>query len=279
MHFPRPATSASSSRSLGPCFRTDAEGNIALSRDWHGLLIRARRFDRLIFQTRNSCVRLITLAPFPPLIWSNTRDCARDDQGDLTLDLAHWAHARARFSHCSCCGSPGKIQVFDTAGVESLQLCAHPDIEPADWADFLSPWVAPLNAAPATPPPRVFHPGRAFADRPGATDRGVSLLPVLLDLFARSEASLDCNLPTPAVTQRRRLTPRRITCEHGLLTVTDGVHTLQIILPALSRLSVHPRHIHLIGHDGNSVLSLHPADTSDGANLWSAILHTALNRI
>lgn len=279
MHFPRPATPASSSRALGRCFRTDAEGNIALARDWHGLLTRARRFDRLIFQTRNSCVRLITLAALPPLTWSTTRDCARDDQGDLTLNLAHWAHARARLSHCSCCGSPGKIQIFDTAGTECLQLCAHPDIEPVDWADFLSPWIAPLNATPYNTPSGVFHPGRRFTSRPGAVDHDVALLPVLFGLFARSEASFDCDLHLPAVTQRRRISPGRISCQHGLLTVADGVHTLQIVLPALSRLSVQPRHIHLIGHDGNSVLSLHPADTSDGACLWSAILHTVLNRI
>ena len=42
MRFPRSAHVLPPS--LHPCFRTDAEGNIPLSRDWLGLLTRARRF-------------------------------------------------------------------------------------------------------------------------------------------------------------------------------------------------------------------------------------------
>ncbi|MEZ0218098.1 MAG: hypothetical protein ACAH89_13260 [Rariglobus sp.] len=279
MHFPRSTPHTSPPRSSGPCFRTDAEGNIPLSRDWLGLLSRARRFDRVVLQTRNTCVRLVTLAPLPSLTWFSALDCARNDQGDLTLGLSHWGQARARLAHCSCCGSPGKIQIFDTTGRECLQLCAHPDIDPSDWAGFLAPLAAPLNATVHPVSPGLFYTGRIFTAHPGATEHDTSLLSVLLELFARAEASLDCDLHTPAATQRRRLSPRRITCEHGLLTVADGVHTLQVILPAIARLVVHPRHIHLVGPDGASLLSLHPADTPDGTCLWSAILHAALNRI
>lgn len=277
MHFTRASTHPFHHRPA-PCFRTDAEGNIALSRDWSGLLTGALRFDRVVLQTRNACARLVTLAPLPALTLSELGH-AQDDQGDLVFDLSHWGQARAHLAHCSCCGSPGNIRVFDTAGRECLQLCAHPDTEPADWADFLAPLAAPINVPVHPLLHGGFYSGRTLTADAGATRCDPALLPVLLNLFARSEASLNCSLHTPAATQRRRLSPRRVTCAHGLLTVADGVNTLQVALPALARIAVHPRQIHLIDHDGISPLSLHPTDTPEGACLWSAILHAALQRI
>lgn len=266
-------------RTDGPLFRTDAEGNIALSRDWPALLGQIRRFPLVVLQTRNAWVRLITLAPFPALSWSPARDRARDDGGALLLDASRWCLARGRLSPCACCGSAGRIRIFDTTGAECLQLCAYPGTGPAEWAACLAAFAAPLNAAVRPVPRGVFNRGERFAAAPGATRHAPSLLPVLIDLFVNEEAPVSCALHTPGATQRRTLTPRRVSCEQGLLTVADGVHTLQIVLPALDHLSVGSRRIDLVSLDGTSLLSLSPAATPDGACLWSAILHTALSRI
>ena len=272
----RPHTPSSAT---GSCFRTDADGNIPLSRDWLGLLTGARRLPLVVLQTRNTYARLVTLAPFPVLTWSPARDLAQTESGDLTLQPSRWRQAYARLAHCSCCGSVGKIQVFDTAGAECLQLCAHPDTEPAAWSRFLEPFAAPLNATLRTAPAGVYYEGIPFDNTDGTSLHDTALLSILLELLSAEEITFSCTLHSSSVTQHRDLTPRRVSCRNGLLCISDGITTLQVTLPAVRHLAVCPRRIDLIGIDGTSLVTLRPAGTLDGACLWSATLQAALARI
>lgn len=274
MSRPHPHTSADAHR-----FRTDADGNIPLSRDWSGLLTEARRLPLVVLQTRNTYARLVTLAPFPELAWSHGRGLAQNKTGDLTLQPSRWRQAHARIAHCSCCGSVGRIQILDTTGAEALQLCAHPDTEPADWAGLIAPFAAPLNATLRPAPAGLFYAGIPFDTPADATRHDASFLPLLIDLFSAEDAPFACTLHSSSVSQHRDLTPRRVSLRHGLLTIADGVTTLQITLPALRHLAVQPRRIDLIGLDGTSLATLRPAGTPDGACLWSAMLRAALFRI
>jgi hypothetical protein len=274
----RPHTHPSAHTS-GPCFRTDADGNIPLSRDWSGLLTGASALPLVVLQTRNTYARLVTLAPFPELAWSHGCGLAQSKTSDLTLQPSRFLQAHARIAHCNCCGSVGRIQIFDTTGAESLQLCAHPDTEPAAWARFLTPFAAPLNATLRTAPHGHYYAGLPFETTTDTTLHDTSLLSVLLELFSAEKIPFACTLHSSSVTQHRDLTPRRVSCRHGLLTIADGVSTLQITLAALRHLAVRPRRIDLIGLDGTSLVTLRPTGTPDGACLWSATLQTAISRI
>jgi hypothetical protein len=273
MSRPHPHSSVPARR-----FRTDTEGNIPLARDWFGLLNQTRRFDRVVIQTRNTCVRLITLGSAPALAWSLGCGLARDDRSGLTLRPSRLGQALGRLAHCTCCGSAGNIRFFDMTGVECIQLCAHPDTEPASWADFLAPFTAPLNATHHPLPSGLFCTGADFKVHPDTVLHDPGLLFVLLDLFAGNNTPLACTLHTPGAIQHRALIPRRISSLQGLLTVTDATTTLQIVLPALRHLAVHPSKIDLVGIDGTSLLTLSPAGDPPAARLWSAILDTALDR-
>lgn len=276
MSRPHPHPSA---RVAGHRFRTDADGNIPLSRDWSGLFAAARSLPLVVLQTRNTYARLVTLSPFPELAWSHGRGLAQSETADLTLQPSRFLQARARIAHCSCCGSVGRIQIFDTTGAESLQLCAHPDTVPADWASLIAPFAAPLNATLRPVAAGLYYAGPPFETPADTTLHDPSFLPLLIDLFAAEDAPFSCTLHSSSVSQHRDLTPRRVSNRHGLLTIADGVTTLQVTLPALRHLAVQPRRIDLIGLDGTSLATLRPAGTPDGACLWSAILHTALSRI
>ncbi|MDF3057052.1 MAG: hypothetical protein K0R17_1267 [Rariglobus sp.] len=280
MHFARSTPPPRISCPADFRFRTDAAGNIPLSRDWFSLLSRTGAFNRIVLQTRNTCVRLVTSGPLPALTWSPTRESAHDTHGTFTLHSGLWHQAYARLEPCACCASPGKLQVFDAAGAERLQMCAVPEISSTAWAACLAPLAAPCNATLRPAPRGIFYPGPRFHPPAGISLHDPALLPALFDLFAREAASFTCTLPSPAATQRRELTPRHLTFEHGLLTASDGQHTVQIVLPAVHHLAWRNDHrqrpLHLVGREGTHLLELGPAGTPDGACLWSALLHTVL---
>jgi hypothetical protein len=259
-------------------FRTDADGNIPLACDWFGLLTASRRLGRVVLQTRNAYVRLITLDSAPELAWSSGRGLARDDRSHLTLRPGRWRQARARLAHCTCCGSAGNIRFFDSLGIECLQLCAHPDTEPAEWAGLLAPFTAPLNATPRPLPAGLFCNGTGYTAGPETSLHDPRLIIAFLELFAAKNAPLRCTLSTPGAVQSRDLVPLRRSCLHGLLTVTDGITTLQITLPALRHIAVRPDRIDLGGIDGTSLLVFSPAGDTDAARLWLVFMETALSR-
>lgn len=250
-------------------FRTDSEGDFPLSSDWPALLAALGGLPLVVSQTRNVAARLVTLGPFPALDWTPDRSEARDEASALVLLASLWSAAFARVAHCRCCGSVGRIQITDSTGVECLQVCPHPDIDPADWAALLAPFAAAPGEA-------VFRrPFSSFASAgsrpaPQACRVPASVVPALLDLFRREESPLLVELPSPAAGQRREMVPARLSIRHGLLTAADGVHTLQLVLPALDRVESSPGRLDAFSADGARVLSLSPVAASAG--LWDEAL-------
>jgi hypothetical protein len=173
------------------------------------------------------------------------------------------------------------VEVHDIHGVEFLQLCARSEEEPAAWAAYLATIAAPLNAVIPPPAPPARH---LFARLPADArllTRNVDALPALLSLLANEETSFTCTLHTPACTHTRELTPRRVICEDGLLTVGDSETTLQAALASAHGLAVqrhdHRLNLHLVGPGDTSLLTFHSAADPASALLWRAALRATFS--
>lgn len=259
----------SSRHRFSTVFRTDSEGDFPLSPDWPALLAALGSLPLVVTQTRNAAARLVTLAAFPALDWTPGLGEARDDADTLVLRTSLWSSASGRVAHCRCCGSIGRIQIMDSTGAECLQVCPHPDVDPADWAGLLAPFALPTGPSAFRRPPPV---PASFTSRPApsACRVPVSVVPAVIELFSREESPLLVELPSPAAGQRREMIPSRLSLRHGLLSAADGVHTLQLCLQALARVDASPGRLDAFSADGQRALSLLPA--GDSSALWDETL-------
>ncbi|WP_438480018.1 hypothetical protein [Oleiharenicola lentus] len=267
----------------GPCFRTDADGRIALTRDWQKIFSAARRFESIALQTRHAFVRLIHIEKFPELTWNADGASANFSTGSLHLHLANGTSARGRLCECQCCGTPGRVEFHNAHGLDFLQLCALPDCAPSAWADYL------LDVFARTPEPAateliqtpVFPVAPLNCLTIDEGDPG-ELLPEFITALNDAEIPFSAILQTPELTHVREIHPHRVLLHGPILTVQALHTTLQIGLPAVRRLAlggsaIHGNELHLLGGDNTLLLtlaaSLHPTD----ATRWHAALRAAFS--
>ncbi len=263
---------------VGPCFRTDAEGRIALDSDWSKLFTEARRFDALALQTRHAYVRLIHLGRVPEFTWSAEGAFASQPTGSLRLNPIHWVRAIGRLAECSCCGTPGRMEILNQHGLDFLQLCALPDCAPNQWADYL------LDVSARQPAPEYGEkiPVGAFPMPPETSisvceEAADEILADLLAALADAALPFTARLQTPEVTHVRELNPQRIFIHAGILTLQAGDSTLQIGFPAVRSLGlhlskIHGPQLHVLGVGDALLLTLSAHSEAAGAARWLAAL-------
>ncbi len=250
------------------CFRTDAEGRIALRRDWPALFSVLRHLPALALQSRHSYARLIHLGATPEIVWDESGRIGRSEDGSLQLHPDLWGTAWGHLEICACCDSPGFVEIQNARGGDILQFCPTIATTAADWAACLEQLVAPesdealssrLAGFPILPP--GLHPLHETA----------GVLPALLAAMGREEVPMRFLLRTPEVAHLREFVPARISEEYPLMTATDGRTTVQLGLPAVQGLAVGPDlSLHLAGPGQTLLLSLAPGK-AHGA-LWRAAL-------
>jgi hypothetical protein len=96
-------------------------------------------------------------------------------------------------------------------------------------------------------------------------------LPAFLSAVSGESVRLRVLLPTPELTHLREFTPRCVSTDSPVLTVSDLRVTLQLALPHVRAVSVaDDGSAHVSGPDGTLLVSFAPAP--DHADTWRTIL-------
>lgn len=256
------------------CFRTDADGRIPLTRDWRALLDTVSRLPTLAIQTRHTYARLVHLGPLPSLSWDEAGTTARDEAGSLHLRCHRWGEAWGRLALCTCCDSPGRIEIENAQGGEILQLCPVSGTPPAEWAGVLS--VLALSDAAQNFSGRKLTGFPLMPESVRALPATAStVLPALLAALGEEQIPVSFLLRTPEVTQLREFIPQQVSTSYPLLIASDGCTTLQLALSPVHGLALGPDHsLHLAGPGGTLLLSLAPG--AGRSEAWCAMLHACL---
>lgn len=267
---------------LGRCFRTDADGRIALAPDFPRLLRTLARVGRVAVQTRHAAARLVAVvAPSAVLAYAGSSDAllAADD-GTVRCQLRRWRRAWGFLSPCPCCGSPGRVEIQDEAGVEVLQFCALPGSDPHRWSEYLDAVAEPAGAAAATEPARGGGHGRvplpaAHVGLPFDLDGLLALLAAL----GREQLAVRCTLRTGGACHARDLVPRRCHEQDGLVDVGQAGAHFQFAAPAARGLALTSDAtgpaLHVVGHDDTILLSFSAALDPFASAMWQRALGIA----
>lgn len=271
-----PASAAPAS--TGRCFRTHADGRIALTRDWLVLLRESRRASRLALQTRHGSARLVAFATQAELsVFSDpTRVVFGDAAGSLHCCVARWAQAWGWLRECACCGSPGRIEVHNAAGGEFLQLTAAPGGDAAAWSDYLGAVVGTGDGPALTEEPGGFALPRlvgAQARQPFQRDGFIALL----QAFGDEELPLKFILRTAEIAHRRDICPRTILADDAMLHLGDTSASFQLAWPAVHELALTSDALgpalHLVDAQGAVLVSLSAAADPLAAATWRRAHH------
>jgi hypothetical protein len=228
------------------------------------------RLGPLIVQVRHRYARLITTITLPD--WSQV--CA--ETGPLTCRSQTWGAVALRRCACPRCQCPPSVRIHDQRGGEALQLCAPPGLDRARWRSLYRHF----TPSPA-PGPRLDDTGGVLLPHlPPATGPRLepAALPSFLALLAAHGELVRVNLHTPVATLTRCIAPERIFAESHVLTLGDGVSTLQVALPGFFALApivggadAVPL-VHLVGPGDTSLFTLAPAAGRPAAFRWRDFL-------
>lgn len=279
----RPHFDSSATRPSPRCFRTTADGRIPLATDWPALWAAAQQLPRTVVQTRHTSARLVAVGPLPALHPDRAGTFARFEAGSLELRLPYWAQAWGRLEPCMCCGSPGRIEILNTAGAEFLQLCAAPECPLPTWSDVLNR-LAPASTVAVEPPalaggaclPLLADDAELVSSSPE------SLVPLLAGL-ADANVAIRCTLITGEARHERVFRPDYVAFSGGLLTTHGDNVTSQLALPAVTALAAELTatgwSLHAAGPGGTQLLTFSAASEPVAARAWSAALASAYSEL
>lgn len=272
MNSPRvsPALVSVTEPVCGPCFHTDAAGNIPLTRNWPALLRRLSAFNEIAVQSRHTYARLTHLGPLPSFTWNSSGNAARDDSGSLKFDCTKWGGARAQLALCECCGSPGRIEIQNQHGAEFLQFCPMPATPPISWATCLAD-LLPTHALVPLAPGRILTGFNLLPDNTLPISVSTAALVDFLSRLVDSAVSLRCTLSTPEFLHQREFVPCGLEATGPFLIFGGPRVTVQLALPGVCNLALDAagHALHVVGPGGILLLTLECARESDA---WAAAL-------
>jgi hypothetical protein len=262
------------------CYRTSAEGRIALRPDWPLLLETARGLGRVVVQTRHGFARLIAVTELPGFVAREDGGAVCAEDGTLSFRFPGWWRAWGWLTACPCCDSPARMEVWNARALPFLQICAPAQGGLEGWAGVLDALAtgtdddagAPDAPAPATGEflpklPRDAHALRFDED----------LLLELLAAFDSHELPVQWILRTPEASHAREFAPRRAGIAQRALTIKDGAgHTLQLGLPAARSLAIGTgasRSLYIGGQDDSLLVEMAPPAGPACETIWRAVVH------
>ncbi len=279
----RPSATASPA---GRCFRTAADGRIALTRDWPALLRESYRAGRFAVQTRHASARLIKITDLGELALraGGAIAVASDETGVLGFRFGSWGRAWGFLRSCECCGSPGRLEVRNRKGGEFLQFSALPVADPHSWSEYLAAVASstvreghalalePATSAAAFELPRL---RRASVRLPFHLEG----LGTLLNAFGDEGLAICCTVSTADLLHRRDIVPRGVTEHAGILSAGEPGARVQLAWPAVQALAltsdVTGWSLHIVGADDAVLLTLSAAADPRASAAWRGALRTA----
>lgn len=271
-------------RKRSRCFRTSADGRIALTADWMKLLGAARSLGRVAIQTRHAYARLVAFREVPEFLSCPEDGYAQAADGSLRFYFQNWARAWGRLAECDCCGTPGRLEIHNAHALEFFQLCPIPGCEPAAWADFLAATatgeVAPMTAGNAShvnvPVALPCLPSESRV----LSEQAEEIVP-LLNALGDDGIPLRCMMRTTEAIHSRGFVTSHVDVTDGVLTAGEKGARLQIGLPAVRSLmlstAAHGWTLHFSGAGGVSLLALTaPADLA-AQDAWRSALRSAFS--
>ncbi len=261
------------------CYRTSAEGRIALRPDWLSLLETARGLGRVVVQTRHAFARLIAVVEIPGFVVREDGGAACANDGTMSFRFAGWRSAWGWLTACPCCGSPARVEAWNARGLPFFQICAPAQGGLDGWTEVFDalateageddpPDASPVESLGALPK----TPGDAYA-----VPFDEDLLMELLAALDRRDLPVQWILRTPEASHAREFVPRRAGIAQRALTIKDGLgQTLQVGLPAASALAVGAgasRSLFIAGRDGSILVEMAPPSAPSLASGWGAAVH------
>ena len=229
---PSTTTPPASAAPRRACASPDA--GLRLRDDLEFLRREVARLPDLVVQLRHHDARLVTARSLSEL------------GSGLRLPTRATGPVVGHSAPCACCGSPGRIALHDAADREFLQLCATADCAPSIWMDLLLDLLPrPADHARrslAARPDRMHLPPSAWSDSApfDADPRAAQALCRVLNNVWSDPFALEIALRIPGASLAVPFAPDTGSVEHGLLTLRSADATLQLLLPAVTRLRIRP---------------------------------------
>lgn len=270
----------------GRCFRTDADGRIALTNDWPKLLRESFRAGRFAVQTRHAFARLNKITDLGEfaLRAGGASGIASDETGVLDFCFGAWGRAWGFLRPCECCGSTGRIEVWNRAGGEFLQLSAMPVADAHAWSDYLAAVVAAAESGTGSLAIEAAPSSGAF-ELPRLPRTSVRLpfhleaLGALLRAFGDEGLLVRCTVSTANLVHRRDLVPRGVTEHGGIVSAGEPGARVQFAWPAVRALAltsdVAGLSLHLVGADDAILLTISAAADPLARATWRGALAAA----
>lgn len=280
-----PALASPPAARTGACFRTHADGRIALTSDWPALLREVRHAGRVAVQTRHATARLLAFSTLPglPLTLDSSRALLSDESGSLHCCFSRWARAWGWLRECPCCASPGRVELHNPAGVEFLQLTAAPGGDALAWSALLSTLVATSPVSPATVPPAA--PSAVAYTLPRLVGAQARLpfhreaLAAFLEAFGDEGLPIRFTLRTAELAHRRDFVPRTVVVDDATLYAGECGASVQLAWPAVREFALTSdatgSSLHLVGEDASVLLTLSAAADPIAALTWQGALRSA----
>jgi hypothetical protein len=278
MRFPSAGSPVS-----GHCFRTEADGRIALTRDWPRLLREATAGDRLAVQTRHTAARLVGLLDDCEITTgaAGAAGLLRDRRNSLHCCFSRWARGWGWLRPCACCGSPGRIEVHQADGLDFLHLTPLPHSIPLAWSERLAAVTArALEMAAPTVARResgFTRPRLARVDARFPFHR--EGFATLLSAFGDEGLPVRFTLRTAEIAHRCDFTPRQVWIHDATLTAGEAGFCAQLACPAACEFAVTADAdgpaLHIIDARQAVLLTISAAAHPLGAATWRGALRAA----
>lgn len=269
---------------LGRCFRTAADGRIALTQDWIALLRETHRAGRCVLQTRHASAYLVACAALPELSLQrgSASAVAHDQTAVWDFRFGSWGQAAGFLRSCECCASPGRVEIHNRLGGEFFRACALSGSDPHDWSDYLAAIAAPGQTPPAIPasdavPARFELPrlARAHVRLPFHLEA----LGALLSAFGDEGLAVRCTLRTADLIHQRDLVPRQVVEHGGMLNAGEPGARVQLAWPAAQGFALTSDAggwaLHVVGADDVLLLTFSAALDPTASITWSGALRAA----
>ncbi len=259
------------------CFRTRSDGTIPVKVSWVDMFNSVNQLENYYLQTRHMGCRLIQKTSPITLFWVKENQFARDTRGQLFFEESRGLKTTALIQRCECCGSPGRLSVFNPYNLEIMQICASTSEAPENWARAIADCIAlSRESFPSSNPPHLpIIPAEAetLYDSTGAGIR------FLVDFF-QTEVSFTATLSTTGIRHRMPMNPTSTRWAIDLIEVFGPETTIQLCPSVISELYVIEKENRLslvVGSiDQFQLLSIDPPENERASELYQSVLKKML---
>jgi hypothetical protein len=254
-------------------FETLPDGRIPVTNDLSYVMHCLTSFTSLCVQAEHIYGRLSVLM--------NREEFKSNFAGPLLNGGAFFSHFKtepcerwAKLENCKCCGSPGNLSFYNSHGERFFQICAPHDVEPREWAIFLSL---------VTVKPAILPESPTLCDSTSTHPIAPNKLEELhipkwaffkfLDYLSKSEECLQFNLPTAHLSFKRDFRIYEIFEDCGTLICRGNNVGLSLSLSAIRGFALIQNKTNesllCLGTEQNVLMEISLSDNLKSAGYWN----------